>query len=117
MSDIVVTVPKSFGLVAWIKEGDLPGEEWSGLESYFWLGSTVPKRIEIGERVYVIYDGQLRGYAPLVRIHRANGRCALVRHGNAVAVTISERIRGFQGFRYRWWDRAEERPFPGWMAY
>lgn len=38
MSDIVVTVPKSFefagkvGLAAWVAEGDLPGEEWSAVD-------------------------------------------------------------------------------------
>lgn len=115
MADVVVTVPKSFGLDTWIAEGsDLPGNEWSGLEWRFYLGSGVPK-ISPGERVYVVYDGKLRGYAPLVRIERTGRGCALVRHNDAVAVTIDEHILGFRGFRYRWWDTANEKPFPDWQ--
>lgn len=120
MSDIVVTVPLSFGLQAWIEEGDLPGDPWSGEEWHFYLGGPVPK-ITPGERVYVVYGGRLRGYAPLVRIDRlvppldrsARGY-ALVRHGGAEAVTIAERIVGFRGFRYRFWPREEEHPWPEW---
>jgi hypothetical protein len=111
--DVVVTVPKSFGLNAWIDEGDLPGEPWSGRESFFRLAA-VPKLVRLGDRVYVVYGGKLRGYAPLVRIALGASGCALVRHGGAVAVTIDEVIPGFRGFRYRWWKREDERPFPEW---
>lgn len=127
MSDVVVTVPKSFGLDAWIAEGDAAGEEWSGEEWHFYLGGYPPK-IEKGERVYVVYNGKLRGYAPLVRVEENMVRYverlepspssrgyALVRHNDAVAVTIPEYIQGFRGFRYRWWNRAIEVPFPEWQ--
>jgi hypothetical protein len=114
MSDVVVTVPKSFGLRNWIAEGDLPGEEWSGLEWHFYLGGYPPK-IRPGERVYVVYNGKLRGYAPLVRVERAGRGYALVRHNDAVAITIPEPIQGFRGFRYRWWDYEIEIPFPEWQ--
>jgi hypothetical protein len=30
-------------------------------------------------------------------------------------VTIADPIRGFQGWRNRWWDRADELPFPNWQ--
>lgn len=118
--DVVVTVPKSFyfagktGLAAWVAEGDLPGDEWSGEDSHFYLGGPVPN-IKPGERVYVVCEGKLRGYAPLVRIEREDGcRYALVRRGSAVAVTIERSIVGFRGFRYRDWDYKDERPFPDW---
>lgn len=114
MSDVVVTVPKSFGLDRWIAEGDLPGQRWSGEAWEFYLGGG-PPRIEPGERVYVVYNGAVRGYAPLVRIQRDWRSFALVRHGGAVAVTIPEYVRGFRGWRYRWWDRAIEVPFPDWQ--
>jgi hypothetical protein len=39
----------------------------------------------------------------------------LVRHGGAVAVTIPDAVRGFQGWRYRWWPLEREIPFPDWM--
>lgn len=118
MSDVLVTVPKWFGLDNWIMEGDPAGSnEWSGQEWHFYLGGAVP-RMKPGDRVYVVYNEKLRGYAPLVRIEPIlgeHGRYALVRHGGAVAVTIDEKIRGFRGFRYRWWNYEQERPFPNWM--
>lgn len=112
--DVCVTVPKSFGLDRWIEEGDPAGTPWSGEEWHFYLGGHPPD-IEPGDRVYVVYNGKLRGYAPLVRIERyLGGRYALVRHGGAVACTIEEPILGFRGFRYRWWERASEKPFSEW---
>lgn len=121
--DVVVTVPKSFGLDRWIAEGDPAGAPWSGDEWHFYLGGGRP-RIESGERVYVVYNGRLRGYSPLVRVepvttfgYRGNGkRYSLVRRGGAVAVTIDELIPGFRGFRYVWWERSVERPFPEWQT-
>lgn len=116
ITDVVVTVPKSFGLQRWIDEGDdLPGRPWSGSEWHFYLGGHPPKS-RPGDRVYIVYDGKLRGYAPLVRIERYERGYALVRHNDAQAVTIDEHIPGFRGFRYRWWDRAIEREFPDWTV-
>lgn len=117
MTDVVVTLPKSFGLQAWIDEGDAAGDalldDGRG-PFYYWGVPTVPK-IEIGERVYVVYDGHLIGYAHLVgKSFDENGKCYLVRRGGAVAVTIDEEIPGFRGYRYRWWPRKWERPFPEW---
>lgn len=119
MSDLVVTVPKAMW-EDWIAEGDLPGEPLSGYESHFWLSPFRDPRIEPGERVYIVAHGRLRGFAPLRRIELVcelnPDRMCLVRDGDAEAVTITEPIRGFQGWRYRWWDRAAERPFPDWQA-
>lgn len=116
MADVVVTVPLSFGLDRWIAEGDPAGSEWSGEEWHFYLAGGIP-RINPGERVYIVYNGKLRGYAPLARVERyGRGRFALVRHGGAVAVTIDECIRGFRGWRYRWWERESERDFPEWQV-
>lgn len=117
MSDVVVTVPLSFGLDTWIDEGDAAGETWSGEEWDFYLGGTRPN-IKRGERVYVVYNGAIRGYAPLVRIDTdpdERWRFSLVRHGGAVAVTIPQYVQGFRGWRYRWWDTAVEVPFPDWQ--
>lgn len=115
MTDVVVTVPKSFGLERWVAEGDAAGDPWSGEEWGFFLGGHPPK-IEPGERVYIVHNGRLRGYAPLVRVVPTDRGFALVRRGNAVAVTIDETIKGFRGYRYRWWDRNDERPFPEWTV-
>ena len=134
MGDVVVTVPKNFkaenywdrddfdysarGLAAWISEGDLPGTEATDVDTEwcFSLGGNRPN-IKPGERVYIVCEGKLRGYAPLLYIDDlADGRYGLIRSTGAVAVTIDEPIRGFQGFRYRWWDREDEKPFPDWKV-
>ena len=120
MSDVVVTVPRSFGLQPWIAEGDAAGEPWSG-ECWAYYLNAVPNILP-GERVYVVCEERLRGYAPLVQVKlRSMGlarraACALIRAGDAVAVTIPEKIIGFRGFRYRWWERSIEVPFPDWRT-
>ncbi len=111
MTDVVVTIPR-FRWQEWIEEGDLPGESWSGLESFYNMRGPHYPKINPGARVYIVALGKLRGYAPLVRVeHYDRGRYALVRRGHAVAVTIDEPIRGFQGWRYRWWDESAERSY------
>jgi hypothetical protein len=119
MSDVVVTVPKRFGLKTWIDEGDAAGTDWSGVLWHFRTFGPKPV-IEPGERVYIVCEGRLRGYAPLVRLYWADtvrpplGDVAFIRGGGAVAVTIPESIAGFRGWRYRWWKREVEVPFPKW---
>ncbi|HWQ10116.1 MAG TPA: DUF1489 family protein [Holophaga sp.] len=118
MADIVVTVPK--GLWSeWLEEGDLAGQPWSEeAEYHFWIRPDRLPMIAAGERVYIVAHGRLRGFAPLVRIERdcilARTRACLVRRNDAVAVTIPGDVTGFQGWRYRWWNRATEVPFPEW---
>jgi hypothetical protein len=113
--DVVVTVPK--GLWAeWILEGDLPGEDWSGREYVYWTSGARPG-IEPDERVYIVAHGKLRGYAPLVALEVTNKyQVRFIRNTGAVAVTITPAIAGFRGWRYRWWPREDERPFPGWRT-
>lgn len=112
MADIVVTVPKNLWL-DWCAEGDAAGSDDSGTEWGFFCGGGVPA-IRPGERVYVVSHGRLRGYAPLTRLQRHP--LAFGRRGGAVAVTINTPIDGFRGWRYRWWNRADEVPFPAWRT-
>lgn len=123
--DMVVTVPMRFtffgapgerGLSAWIAEGDAAGDEWSGTEWAFCLGLHVVPKIEPGERVYIVCENRLRGYAPLVQleIDHDENELRLIRGDGAVAVTLPDPIRGFRGFRYRWWPYENEIPFPDW---
>lgn len=112
MTDIVVTLPQGT-LPEWAAEGDLPDEPWDGKTYYVWTIGRIIPRIDVGERVYVIYQRHLIGYAPLVRIAQvAPQRFGLIRAGGAVAVTIPQEVKGFQGYRYRWWDRSEEYSIP-----
>ena len=125
MTDVVVTVPKGLW-DEWLEEGDQAGEPWSGeAEYHFWIPQRGLPRVEVGERVYIVAHGKLRGYAPLVRTELScelsPRRSCLIRRGEAVAVTLMcgdhphpLHTRGFQGWRYRWWLRQDEKPFPGW---
>jgi hypothetical protein len=114
LSDLVVTVPLSFGLDHWIAEGDPAGEPWSGQEWGFYLGGGRPD-IAPGERVYVVHNCKIRGFAPLIRVERTDRGWCLVRGGGAVAVTVpSEHPIGFRGWRKRWWPLSSEVPFPDW---
>lgn len=111
MTDVVVALPKSFGLDRWLAEAAAPGTPRQPGRFYYWrLGRQAPA-IEMGERVYVVHDGRLIGYAPLVALHEEGGVIYLVRGGGAVACTIDEEINGFRGFRYRWWDPDAERTY------
>lgn len=119
MPDVVVTVPLSFGMDAWYCEGDPAGTPWTGQLWDFTCGCNKPN-IQKGDRVYVVYDYLLRGYAPLVDLvkvknYRGGWSWSLVRGGGAVALTIPKKIKGFRGWRYCWWDRSIERPFPEWI--
>lgn len=129
MSDVVVTVPKRLWR-EWLAEGDVAfagaeitdgGAPWEGDQEYGFVVSRNPNILH-GERVYIVAHGKLRGYAPLIRIgagQRFGGgprSRALIRRGDAVAVTIPEPIPGFRGFRYRWWDREIEIAFPAWRT-
>lgn len=129
MSDVVVTVPKNFthpsapgkrGLAAWLAEGDPPESEWSGQEWWFTTYGGIPL-CNPGDRVYVVCEGRLVGYSPLIRCMYDEGvaeRCkgdyhgpiAFIRGGGAVACTIDLPITGFRGWRYRWWSREAEHP-------
>lgn len=131
MCDVVVTVPKTFthpdapgkkGLAAWIAEGDAAGEPESGEEWGFTTYGPLPV-LTPGDRCYIVCEGKLRGYAPLVNIQydesRLRNGCAplmFVRSGGAVAVTIDETIIGFRGWRARWWNREDEHEFQDWKT-
>lgn len=131
MPDIVVTVPKDFsfqgikGLAGWIAEGDAAGNPWSGTHWRFTTFGMDPDCYR-GDRVYVVCQGKLRGYSPLLlkRFDRTQrlpngaytGWVNLIRGGDAVAVTIGEPVPGFRGWRYRWWEREQEVPFDDWQV-
>ena len=112
MTDVLVPVPTHLW-DDWIAEGDLPGDAATGDEYTYWLGGT-PPQMRPGDRVYICAHGKLRGYAPLTSIVLIPGGFGLCRRGGAVACTIDEPIPGFWGFRYRFWPRDDERPFPAW---
>lgn len=128
--DIVVTVPKG-RWEEWLTEGDLADgsatpAQWERTNEYgltFGPGAHVPK-VEKGDRCYIVAHGRVRGYAPIhsidtrvtSRFGGKRGGFAIVRRGDAVAVTIDVEVRGFQNWRYRWWNTEAEHPFPDWKT-
>jgi hypothetical protein len=119
MPDLVVTVPKNLWF-SWVAEGDLPGEPWSGYESHFWISRDTLPVLGVGDRLYIVAHGRLRGFAPVTGMEEqcrlAPARACIMRRGDAQAVTIGTSIRGFRGWQYRWWYRADEHPFPDWRT-
>jgi hypothetical protein len=111
MADLVGTCPKGFWN-EWIAEGDAAGSPESGEEWGWFTQSPLIRRIQPGDRFYVVAHGKLRGYAPVTRVQEG----CICRRGGAVAVTIAEPIPGFRGLLQRWWDREMERPFPEWRT-
>ena len=76
MCDVVVTVPKNFthpavpgkrGLAAWVGEGDAAGDEWSGKQWWFTTYGVLPE-FTLGDRCYIVCEGLLRGYSPLLGV-------------------------------------------------
>jgi hypothetical protein len=139
VADVVVTVPKALWS-EWLGEGDLaysehlpegpygavvlnPPRPWEGFNEYgFNVGHRRPA-IERGERLYIVSHGRLRGYSPVVGVEqtlrfggRNHGNWAIVRRGDAVAVTVPWEMRGFQGYHYRTWAYNDEVPFPNWRT-
>ena len=114
LMNLVVTVPKWFW-PEWIAEGDAVGEPVTGEEWGFFMGGVKPP-IGAGDRLYIVAHNRLRGYAPVTRLGFQDGKWAICREGGAVAVTIDETIRGFQGFRKVWWPESAEKPFPAWKT-
>lgn len=106
--DIVLRVPQTLYL-AWLAEGDWPGEETTG-EWAFGAGCKVPA-LGPGARAYACSFGVLRGYAPLLP-PRPGCTTAWLRAGGAVAVTVpSLDLRaGRWAWKYRTWDRSREVP-------
>lgn len=123
--NLVVSVSKTFWR-EWIAEGDAAGDSPTGTEWGYFMGGRKPN-IQAGDRLYIVAHGMLRGYAPVTRLTTSTGQLVgsdtilppfekwcICREGNAVAVTVHQKIKGFQGWRYVWWKTEDEIPFPNW---
>lgn len=118
MGDLVVTVPKT-EWSNWLAEGDWAGYPATGTEYVFMMYGKKPN-ISPGNRLYVVAHERLRGWAPVVAVrHRIIGertQWGVFRRGGAVACTLPERIKGFRGFRYPWFQRDDLIEFPDWRT-
>ena len=112
-TDLVGTCPMSFWR-EWIEEGDAAGEPGTGEEWGWWTKDPMASIIRPGVRLYIVAHGKLRGWAPVVRVVKEGASWVICRRGGAVPCTLPNIITGFRGLRRRWWDRADEVPFPDW---
>jgi hypothetical protein len=105
----------------WIDEGDAAGDPYTGEEWGWFTRAPRAATIKPGDRFYVVAHGKLRGWAPVTRVAMPEGPqddsgYCICRRGDAVACTVPFAIPGFRGLRVRWWDRAQELPFPDWKT-
>ena len=111
--DIVVTIPKSE-----YKNDDAETElmqREGGCQ--FWCMKKMPTNLHIGDRVYFVRDGKVESSMRVIDI-RKNGeqscdttfrqwRGHLIYMNDLRQETLPFKIKGFQGFRYRWWGVPE----------
>ena len=117
MTDLVVTIPRD-RWQAWLDEGDLAGDAPThGHDWGFYVSHCAAPPIDAGDALYIVAHGRLRGFALVSKpVCASRGGYLITRAANAKAVTIAETINGFQGWRRRWWNLADELPFPDWKT-
>lgn len=107
--DIVVTIPK--------REYENDERETKDMAAHnlnaFWTLSRVPKRLQVGDRVYFVKYDEVESSMKVLDIRvdseltcettkrEWRGKCQLVL--TDLRTEKGERCKGFQGFRYRWW--------------
>lgn len=110
--DIVVTIPKS--------EYKIDEKEREVLQSKdsvaFWTLSKLPKKLEIGDRVYFVKYGQIDSSMKVIEIKSNSketctttgrvwsGNCQLFLDELIDERLSNQKAKGFQGFRYKWWN-------------
>lgn len=112
--DIVVTIPKS--------EYDNDDKETAYMMEnqnevfQFWVLKKVPKQLQEGDRIYFVKHGQIDSSMVVKFIETAKlqkcdvtGRewyadCLIWMQNLRDETNLNIKIKGFQGFRYKWWE-------------
>jgi len=103
MMDVMVTLPKSRGGLEHLYDKAFA----FGMEPY-WEFRRRPKNLEIGDRLFVICDGALRGSFDVYEILHEEGMWyAYLSDWKPIEPPIP--MKGFQGFRYMYWKLDWER--------
>lgn len=106
--DIVVTIPKSEYTN---DDRETKVFEQGGYEQ-FWQLSMRPKQLNINDRVYFVKYGRVESSMRVTRIEtKATALCDVTgRKWSGCLIYLDdlrieniESVKGFQGFRYRWW--------------
>jgi hypothetical protein len=109
--DIVVTIPKS-EYQNDERENKFMQESTDVIQ--FWKFSKLPKNIKVGDRIYFVKNNRIP-YSMRIREISKNDweQCTTtgrVWEGNLIFIDdlrveeIDIPCRGFQGFRYKWWE-------------
>lgn len=114
--DIVVTIPKTE------YKNDEIETKWflKNIDSYqFWTLNKVPKKLNIGDRVYFIKNNKVESSMKIFQMEFAEpcdivvencyvtqrqwkGKCILYMN-DLKEENLPFTVKGFQSFRYRWW--------------
>jgi|GEM_PF-1564329 len=110
--DIVVTIPKSE-----YKNDDLETEcfENNQYSIQWWSMGKTPKKIKIGDRVYFVKNNKVESSMMVVDIELGSNRYCEVTHrfwDKGCNIIMNDlryenfdfEVRGFQGYRYKWWE-------------
>lgn len=108
--DIVVTIPR-----AEYTNNDLEDINIQENGHYaFWTLSKIPKQLNIGDKVYFIKENKIYSSMKVIEILKNSvmqcdttdriwsGKCQIVMNDFNYE-NIPLKIKGFQGFRYKWW--------------
>lgn len=108
--DIVVTIPKSE-----YKNDNLETEYLkNNPDAYqFWTFKRFPTKLKVGDRVYFVKNNKIESSMRIIRIPEytqevceVTGRVwegKFVYLNDLKKENINISVKGFQGFRYRWW--------------
>lgn len=108
--DIVVTIPKSE-----YNNDDLETQYFKNNSNVycFWILSKVPKKLKIGDRVYFVKNNKIKSSMRFIYDeHMSSNLCEVTKRtwsGYTIFMddlkeeNINITVKGFQGFRYKWW--------------
>jgi len=92
--DIILTMPREYGydhLLDKIYSANHGFEVW-------WNMKRIPKKLEEGDRLFVVFDGRIEVKFQIETIDKENGRLYLC---NAENIEPPIKMKGFRGFRYK----------------
>ena len=110
--DIVVTIPKNE-----YKNDEAETRDYLGDIEHieqFWTLNKRPKKLNVGDRVFFVKNGCIESSMRVTRIETDSttmcettgrvwsGKCQIFMDDLRIE-QLDIQVRGFQGFRYRWW--------------
>jgi hypothetical protein len=99
MTDIVVTLPRQYGLDHLHDKNQACFE---GLTTW-WDFARLPKKLESTDKVFVVFDGEVLQYFTILEINKEEKKV----YFEEVREIKPIQMKGFQGFRYRKFEYEE----------